>query len=384
MLSVDENEKTLLNRDAYLAWIEVDTAAVVHNLQLLRGLLKGRTRVFGVVKADAYGHGAVKVARALEEAGVDTFCVARVEEAVELRNAGIRGAMLVFTPAFRPQAMAAIGVDSALSVGSKEHAEQVASAARACGRRARIHMKVDIGMGRLGTRPENAVELLRFISTFPELEVEGIFSHFPCADMQPPTITRKQIETFASMRQAVLDAGFKIPYFHCANSAAAMDFPEAHFDAVRLGIALYGQYPSSEVQARLALKPAMALKTTIVFVKDVPAGVGLSYGHTFVTSRPSKIATVSLGYADGYPRHASSRTAMLVHGHPAPVLGRVCMDQILLDVTDIPETGLGDEVLVFGASGGYALPADALAAAIGTIGYEITTRVGKRLPRFYP
>jgi alanine racemase len=201
--------------------------------------------------------------------------------------------------------------------------------------------------------------------------------------MQPAALTIGQIEVFDSLRRAVLDSGFAVPLFHCANSAAALDFPASHFDAIRPGLSLYGQYPSAEVRQRVPLRQAMTVKTRIAFLKEVPAGTGLSYGHTFVTARPSRIATVPFGYADGYPRHASNRTAMLVRRGRAPVVGRVCMDQTLLDVTDIPGVAVGDEVLVFGISGDDMLPADAVAAAAGTIGYEMTTRIGRRLPRFF-
>jgi alanine racemase len=373
----------MLKREAYLSWLEVDLGAIVHNYRILRGLVSQPGQVFPVIKADAYGHGALETARALLSEGIRMFCVARVEEAVELREAGIQTPILVFGPPLAAQAEVALGYDLSISVASREHIAHILAAARANGRKARIHLKLDIGMGRLGCRPGDVLDMLRFVARHPELEVEGIMSHFPSADMKPPTITRKQIEVFAAVRREVLAAGFHIPFFHVANSAATLDYPEAHFDAVRTGISLYGQYPSAEVEQRVPLRPAMSMKTRVIFLKDVPAGVGLSYGHTFVTRRASRIATVPLGYADGYPRHASNRTVMLVRGARVPQVGRVCMDLVLLDVTDVPGVEMGDEVLAFGRSGGDLLPADAVAAAIGTIGYEMTTRVGSRLPRFY-
>jgi alanine racemase len=221
------------------------------------------------------------------------------------------------------------------------------------------------------------------IASDPGLVLEGVMCHLPCADMAPTEITLQQIAAFHAVRRDLRAAGLTVRYFHCANSAAILDYPDAHFDAVRPGISLYGQYPSSGIIHRVDLRPAMTLKTRVVYIKDVPAGTGLSYGHAFVTCRASRIATVPIGYADGYPRHASNVAVMMVRGAAARQVGRVCMDLTLLDVTDIGGVQIGDEVLVFGPSENGFLPADAVAAACGTIGYEITTRIGKRLPRFY-
>jgi alanine racemase len=374
----------VLDRRSSLSWIEVDISAVRHNFREIRRLLvDSHTRVFAVVKADAYGHGAKQAATALLDEGADTLCVARVEEAVELRAAGVDAPMLVFAPPLAAQAHLILEADCAVSVCDREHVEALASAARAVSRRVSVHVKVDTGMARLGVQPTDAVPLLRAIAGHPELEIQGIMTHFPCADMKPQKLTRRHIEVFEAVRREIASAGFVVPVCHAANSAATMDYPEAHFDAVRPGISLYGQYPSAEVACRIDLRPAMSMKTRIILLKNVPAGVGLSYGHSFVTRQPSRIATVPLGYADGYPRHASNRAMMIVRGRVVPVVGRVCMDLTLLDVTAVPGVAMGDEVLAFGTSGDHILPADAVAATIGTIGYEMTTRYGRRLPRFF-
>ena len=373
----------LQDRDAYLSWVEVDIDSIRHNFRILKALTRQPTHVFAVVKADAYGHGDIPVARAMVREGADRLCVARVEEAVALRRGGIAAPLLVFAPPMESQARLAIGLEAAVTVCHGTHIEAVAAAARALDRQASVHIKVDIGMGRLGVAPQDALEFARAVARQPELRLDGVMSHFPCADTKPRVTTLQEISLFAGIRETLVSGGLSVPCYHCANSAALIDFPESHFDAVRPGISLYGQYPSSEMERRVPLVAAMSLKSTVVLVKDVPAGQGLSYGHAFVTRRPSRIATVPLGYADGYPRHASNLTRMLLRGQLAPLVGRVCMDLVLLDVTDIPGVGIGDGVTAFGTDGTRLLAADAIAAAAGTIGYEMTTRIGKRLPRFY-
>lgn len=371
-----------------VSWIEVNFGAIRHNYRLMRAAVTRGTRFFAVVKADGYGHGAVPVSRVLLDEGADMLCIARVEEAVELRNAGITAPLLILAPPFAAQAEAAVRLDAAIVVCTLEQAQAIDGAAGALGRTGRVHLKTDVGMGRLGCRAEDALSLLRQVRALPGVRVEGIMTHFPSADgKSDPScdqLTRDEIATFDALRREVMAQGLGEGItFHAANSAATLDYPASHFDAVRSGIALYGQQPSFDTLNRPALAPAMAVKTRIVFLKEVPEGTGLSYGHTFRTSRTTRVATIPMGYADGYPRHASNRTRMLVHGQPAPVLGRVCMDHTLIDVTDISAPETGDEVLVFGRDGSAWLPVEEVAAALGSIGYELTTRIGKRLPRVH-
>jgi alanine racemase len=366
-----------------LSWVEVDLAAIRHNYRELRRYVAAGVATFGVVKADAYGHGAVEVARILVQEGAAALCVARVEEARELREAGIAHRLIVFAPPLEEQAPLLVALDCEAVVCAPRHVEALVAATRALGRPCRVHLKVDVGMGRLGVAPQRAVDFLLWLREQPGIELVGVMSHLPCADGPQRDLTREQIATFASLRKDVLGTGLTGLTFHLANSAAVLDYPEAHFDAVRPGISLYGQLPSLEVLARPALIPAMSMKSKVVFVKEVPAGVGLSYGHTFRTARPSVIATVPLGYADGYPRHASNCTQMAVRGRLAPQVGRVCMDLSLVDVTDVPGVSIGDEVLAFGRAGDLILRAEDVASAIGTIGYELTTRYGRRLPRIF-
>ena len=378
---MNPSEARALPADARLAWLEIDLAAIRHNYRIFRRRAGASTVVFAVVKADAYGHGAVDTARALAAEGVDRLCVARMEEALELRAAGITAPLLVFAPPLTAACAALAGEGITLTACDPAHLDAIAAAAAATGRTLPVHIKVDVGMGRLGVRPEDALAFARAAAARPGITLDGVMTHFPCADGPPRSVTERQIADFLAVRAGLLDAGIRPNVFHCANSAAALDFPEAHLDAIRPGISLYGQYPSADVVARVPLRPAMAFRSRVTFVKDVPAGRGLSYGHTFVTRRPSRVATVPVGYADGYPRHASGRARALVRGTAVPQVGRVCMDQILLDVTDLPAVTPGDTVTLFGTDGDASYTAEDFAADAGTIGYEITTRIGKRLPR---
>lgn len=371
-----------LARETYLTWVEIDLEAVRQNYRKVRQRIAGQAAYFAVVKADAYGHGAVPVAQTLQECGADMLCVARVEEAVELREAGIGAPIMVFGPPFEPQAKVTLAADASMTFSEKEHVDAIAAAAKQVGKRAKAHLKIDTGMGRLGCRPENALELLRYAEATGGIELEGVFSHLACSDSDRGQ-TEKQIATFDDARRAILDAGFSIRYFHLANSGGILDFPHAHYDAVRAGVLSIGLYPGSNMMDRIDVKPAMTLKSRIVLLKRVPAGTGLSYGHAHVTSRETMVATIPMGYADGYPRHASNITSMIVRGKPAKILGRVCMDLILLDVTDIDGVELGDEVIAFGQLDGATLHAEHVAESFGTISYELCTRIGKRVPRFY-
>ena len=373
---------TILNQDEWLSWIEIDVDAVRHNFRLFRSLVPATTSVFAVVKADAYGHGAVAVARALAQEGAEVLCVARVEEALELRAAGIETPILVFAPPFGPQALAAAGKNISLTIASVDHLAAVSHAVAATGADIPVHIKVDVGMGRLGIAPCDALTLAQVALGRPGIILAGVMTHFPCADSGQRETTLLQLESFKEVRRTFHEAGIYPRFFHCANSAAALDFPESHLDAIRPGISLYGLMPSPDVVARPDLRPAMQFRSRVTFLKDVATTTPLSYGGTFVTSRPSRIATIPIGYADGYPRQASSRATGLLHGQRVPQVGRVCMDQILFDVTDVEQVSVGDTITLFGDDCGACLSAEELAAAGGTIGYDITTRIGKRLPRY--
>lgn len=379
-----KNSAPELPADAYLSWVEVYLPAIRANYRMLRNHVPAAVEMFPVVKADAYGHGAVAVTRALVDEGATRVCVARVEEAVELREAGIDVNILVFGPPFTGQALVAARYGLEAVACDTVHLDAIEEAQKATGKPIPVHLKFDIGMGRIGARPDTAVEM--YLDCIKRgIQVIGIMSHFPCADAADATITEPMVGKFNQVCHDIMAAGGSNLYFHTSNTAAALRFSDAHFNAVRCGISLYGQYPSLEMPHDWHFSPAMSLKTRIIFIKEVPAGTPVSYCQTWHTERASRLATLALGYADGYPRHASSKSQFMVRGQLVPQVGRVCMDQLVIDVTDVPEAAIGDEVLAFGVTtDGRELRAEVVADMFGSIGYELTTRIGKRLPRFYP
>ena len=360
----------------------VDLDAVAHNLHCVRSLLPAGVEVCAVVKADAYGHGAVPVARRLAEEGVERFAVATVEEGVELRLAGIRRPILLLGAGLSG-IQAAIEHDLTPVVFSPSTARRVARAAREARRPIPIHLKFDTGMGRLGLLPEGWEPVLEELLRSPGVRLEGIATHFSSAESDP-SFTRAQVEAF----QKILDAirrrhpvdGATI---HMANSAGILNHPEAAGSMVRPGLMLYGAAPDRALEGKADLRPAMSFRTRVLYLKQVPAGSPLSYGQTFRTKRPSRIATLPVGYADGVRRALSNRGSVLVRGRRAPVVGNVTMDLTLVDVTDVPGAAEGDEVVLFGRSEETTLPVEEVAEAVGTIPYEILCGVGRRVPRVY-
>jgi len=366
-------------------WAEIDLGAVARNVQALRGLLRPGTRLMAVVKANAYGHGAVEVSRVALAAGADMLGVARVAEGAMLRRAGIDAPILVLGCVPPHQCDELIRFELRATVYNRELAEELAAAGRRRGTRVPVHVKVDTGMGRLGwlTEDRDLEEVLR-VARLPGLEVEGIFTHFAAADERDKAFTRRQLALFLDFLERLKKKGLEVPYRHAANSAALIDLPETQLDLVRPGISLYGLYPSPEVdRARVTLHPAMTFKTVVAAVKRVPAGFTVSYGCTYVTPCPSVIATIPAGYADGYSRLLSSRGQVLIHGRRARVVGRVCMDMFMVDVSHIPDVAVGDEVVLFGRQGGAELPVEEVAGTIGTINYEVVCMVSARVPRVY-
>ena len=362
-------------------YAEVDLSAVRHNIQSMKGLLKPATRLCVVVKADGYGHGALAVAREAVAAGADYLAVAVLDEAIELRTAGFTQPLLVL--GYTPPALAHTLVynNLAQTIYTLDQARAISAAAAAAGKTATVHLKVDTGMGRLGVRPEDAGAFARAVADLPHLDVEGAYTHFAKADATDKAYANQQLAAFKEALAGIEGQGVRLAIRHCANSAATIDMPEAHLDMVRTGIVTYGLWPSPEVdKSRVTLRPAMRFKAGVAFVKDVPAGTSISYGCTFTTDKPSVIATLPVGYADGWTRMLSGKAQVVIRGVRAPIVGRICMDQCMADVTHIPGVRIGDEALLFG---GPELPADEVADALGTINYEITCMVGKRVPRKY-
>ena len=354
---------------------------LAHNLRLLRELAGGRP-VWPAVKANAYGHGAVVVARELVAQGCDTLCVAHPSEALELAESGVRARFLLMTAALPDacEAIAAHGFEPALC--TRETAQALARAAERAGRRLDVHLKVDTGMGRVGISPEEVPAFLALCRALPALRVRGLMSHFPRADEADKRFSRNQIAAFAKLRDATRDAGIEL--YHMANSAAVFDLPESHFDAVRTGIALYGLAPSAQIaNPRVReLQPVLEWTTRISFLKEVLADTGLSYGHAFVASRATLVATLPVGYGDGLRRNLSNQLEVLVGGVRCPQLGRITMDQTLVDVSALRgRVALGDSVVLLGRQGDQTIGADEWARRLGTVSYEVATALAPRVPR---
>jgi len=361
------------------AFIHLDR--LTHNLRLLQQQV-GERALWPVIKGNAYGHGAQIVARHLVRLGYDTFGVADVHEAIELNEAGIDATFVTLSATLPEHSEALVACGCEPVVCTLEMVEALARAALKAGRRVSVHLKVDTGMGRVGIRPNEVPAFLERCRALPALRVRGLMSHFPSADEADKTFSKQQIEQFRRVIEAT--KGYGIEVCHMANSAAVFDLPDSDFDAVRPGIALYGLRPSSEIaNPRVQeLKPVLEWKTRITFLKEVPAGVGLSYGHVFHTQRPSLIATVPVGYADGLNRSLSNQLDLLVRGVRCPQVGRITMDMSLIDVTALRgQAELGDEAVIIGRQRNEEVTADDLAESLGTINYEVVTAITHRVPR---
>ncbi|MEJ2283161.1 MAG: alanine racemase [Desulfobacterales bacterium] len=383
--------------DRHLTWAEVDLNAYGHNITELKRLTGKKTRLMAVVKANGYGHGAIEVARKALKSGAENLGVARIDEAVQLRQAGLDAPILIFGYTPLEMAETLIQYDLTQTVFAGETAAALSEIASRRGKKISVHIKIDSGMGRLGlllTQPSagqrsdrherNAVQEALAISRLPGLMVEGLFSHFATADSADKSYAERQLAKFLDFAGHLRREGLEVPVKHAANSAALIDMPDSHLDMVRPGIATYGLYPSDDVNRdRVALRPVMTLKSRIVHLKKVPAGFNVSYGITYQTQKPTTIATVPVGYADGFNRLLSNRGRMLVHGQKVPIVGRICMDLTMLDVGNVPQTEIEDEVVVFGGNGNQAVSADTVAADLNTSTYEIVSSITGRVARVY-
>lgn len=367
-------------------WAEINLTNLETNIRNIQEKVGGR-EVVGVIKADAYGHGAVRVAEVLRENGVKTFAIATLQEAITLREAGAREEiiMLGLTPDMYADTI--VDYDITPVVCDAGNAAAIGRAAVKAGKVVEGLVAVDTGMGRIGYLADDldyAIADLKKMSALPGFRIKGLFSHMSTADARDKTFSRQQQAAYNRFYEAVTAAGIELPVRTFANSASIMELPEIYFDLCRPGIILYGCYPSDEVdRSQLAIKPVMSVKANIVHVKDVPSGFSVGYGRRFISERPSRIATIALGYADGYPRPYSAQAKVIVNGCLAPVAGNICMDQCMIDVTDVPDVQVGDEVIVMGSDGTHTILADDIARATGTINYEICCAFGQRLPKVY-
>jgi len=368
------------------AWAEINLDNIAHNIREIRRITNKNAEIMGVVKADAYGHGVMEVARTLLENGVTRLAVSMLDEAIQLRKQGINVPILILGYTDPIRANEIIENDVTQSVFSHELAQALSDEAVKQGRKVKIHIKIDTGMSRIGFLPGySAVKNVIEISRLPNIIIEGLFTHFATADEKNREFTISQFERFMSICYELQRIGIHIPVKHCANSAGIIEYPEMHLDMVRPGIIQFGMYPSEEVdKSKILLKPAMTLKANVILVKEVEKDTSISYGRIYTTSRTSRIATIPIGYADGYMRMLSNKGKVLIHGQYAPVVGRICMDQCMVDVTELTETvEVGDEVVLVGEQGGNEITAEAVACSIGMINYELVCIVGKRIPRAF-
>ncbi len=376
-------ESVRVVKPARPTWLDVDLDAIAHNARAVKAVVGEAVALMAVLKADGYGHGAVKVARTALNNGASWCGVASLNEAAALRSAGIDAPILIlgFTPAWH--AREALLRDLALTVYDLDVARAYSRAARELGRVARLHVKVDTGMGRLGVLPDAAADFVRAVADLPAVQLEGIFTHFSCADCDP-AYTQLQLARFRQVLDALGAPASLARYVHAANSAAALAYPEARFNLVRIGLALYGLnpfFPAPLQPTGLALRPALSWKTTIAQVKRLPPGAPVSYGKRFVCERETTIAVIPVGYADGFRRAPGTFGEVLVRGRRAPIVGAVCMDQAMIDVSHIPGARLGDEVVLIGQQGDQRITAEDVAARLGTISYEVISAILPRVPR---
>ena len=372
-------------------WAEISLDALEHNINAMRQALPANSRLLASVKANAYGHGNVETARALEQLSVDYMGVAFLDEALQLRKAGIKTPILVLGVV--PVEGIALAREHEITIGLfRENIRQSAASLPedAQGRKLKVHIKVDTGMGRLGVLgfDETMSFIERCINT-PQLDVEGVFTHYANADTMDKTYTKLQYERFDRIAKAIKERGWNLPLIHAANSAAGMDTPELAGNMVRFGIGMYGLYPSTEVnRTRIELQPVMSLKSKISYVKKAPAGWGISYGTRYFTKQEEMVGTLPIGYADGFSRMLTGKANVLVRGVKSPVLGTICMDQCMIGLDQaIAESGLpiyeDEEVVIIGKQGNEQITADEIADQLGTINYEVTCMLAARVPRVY-
>ncbi|MDU2210891.1 MAG: alanine racemase [Eubacterium sp.] len=372
------------NNKYYRVYAEINLDAIVKNVDNLMALTKENTGALAVVKADGYGHGDVAVAKAVAQK-VTGYAVATLDEAVNLRENGVKKPILVLGYVDPYEFDILVSHEITATVFDVETAQLLADAARVQKKQAHCHIKVDTGMRRIGLEPdENGIAIVKQITALKELSADGIFTHFAASDETDKTSAEHQFKLFTDFTGRLEKEGIHFTYRHCANSAAVIDMPQVDLDMVRLGIAMYGMYPSDEVKKeKVELFPALDLKSHITMVKEIPAGEKVSYGGTFTTTRTTKLATVSVGYGDGYPRALSSKGYVLVRGQKAPIVGRVCMDQMMVDVTDIENVTRADIVTLIGKDGDAEITVEEIASLAGTFNYEFVCDLGKRIPRSY-
>ena len=367
-----------------LTWTEVNLDAIAQNVKNIKKLIGKKKELMAVVKGNAYGHDILEISSVVLENGATRLAVARLEEAIFLRKAGITVPILVLGLTLKPQAESLVSYDITPTVCEFEMIEKLSELAVQMNKMAKIHLKVDTGMGRIGIFPDDVLRFIKSIKTLKKVEIEGIFTHFSVADEKDKFYTEEQFRKFIEILTILEKEGIKIPIKHVGNSAALLDLPHMWLDMVRPGLAIYGLYPSKEVKKTINLIPAQQFKTKIVFIKELPRGESISYGRTYITKRRMRVASLPVGYADGYNRLLSNQGEVLVRGQRVPIIGRVCMDQCMIDVTNLTQVEIGDEVVLWGRQGEGMITVEEIAQKIRTINYEIVHLPDKkRVPKLF-
>lgn len=364
-------------------WTEIDLDAIAHNYRAIKNRLTKGTDVLAVVKANAYGYGMVEVARRLAKEKVPYLGVASVDEAIVLRKAGIKLPILILSSILPKEIKGALEYGLTLTVCDGDLPLVIDKAARKLNERALVHVKVDTGMGRLGIWHDEADRLIEEVLAFKNIILEGIFTHFSSADEEEVHYTVRQINNFKRLIADIELKGAEIRYVHAANSAGAVLYKDSHFNMVRPGLMLYGLYPNEAIAKIVKLKPALSLKTQIIFLKRTPAGRSISYGRTYTTEKETIIATLPIGYADGLNRHLSNRGEVIIRGKRAPIVGRICMDHTMIDVGHVAGVKVGDEVVLIGSQGNHTITVEEIARLLDTIPYEVVCWISSRVPRVY-
>ncbi len=365
--------------EPFLTWAQIDLSAVRHNFKALK---KNAVEILPVIKADAYGHGMIALAKELNRLGVRIFGVSDFVEAGQLREHGFTNDILLLESPLPSVAANIVKYHLIASVCTLELARALNKEAGICKEKVKVHIKVDTGMGRLGVWHKDALKFIRLVASFPNLIIDGIFTHFPLSDSDPK-FTQQQLKDFALLIDSLGELKKTIRYVHAANSMGLSGYQNSILNLARPGLMLYGLYPRQDLQKKIKLKPVMSVKTRVLFVKLLEKGRGVSYGHTYVAKKNMKVATLAIGYSDGYFRCLSNKAAVLIHGKRCPVLGNVTMDQIIVDVSKVGTVKMGDVAVVLGADKNQSIPAEELGAWAGTINYEIVCNLGNRLERKY-
>ena len=367
-----------------LTWTEVNLDAIAQNVKNIKKLIGKKKELMAVVKGNAYGHDILEISSVVLENGATRLAVARLEEAIFLRKAGITVPILVLGLTLKPQAESLVSYDITPTVCEFEMIEKLSESAVQMNKMAKIHLKVDTGMGRIGIFPDDVLRFIKRIKALKKVEIEGIFTHFSVADEKDKFYTEEQFRKFIEILTILEKEGIKIPIKHVGNSATLLDLPHMWLDMVRPGLAIYGLYPSKEVKKTINLIPAQQFKTKIVFIKELPRGESISYGRIYITKRRMRVASLPVGYADGYNRLLSNQGEVLVRGQRVPIIGRVCMDQCMIDVTNLTQVEIGDEVVLWGRQGEEMITVEEIAQKIRTINYEIVHLPDKkRVPKLF-